>query len=80
VQGHPEIKDSQLLKYRFGPYQDQEDPSFTPIEEGRAASKSPHSTFGFFLSTSQQEVSADIIKTSAPQKQKEQRQKQLDVF
>jgi hypothetical protein len=31
------------------------------IEEGRAASKSPHQTFGYFLSTSQQEVSADII-------------------
>jgi hypothetical protein len=53
------------------------------IEEGRAASKSPHETFGYFIFTSQQEVSADNIKihlveTSSP-KQKEQRQKQLDV-
>jgi hypothetical protein len=31
------------------------------IEKVRAASKSPHSTFGYFLSISQQEVSADII-------------------
>jgi hypothetical protein len=41
------------------------------IEEGRATSKSPHSTFGYFLS-----ISADIIQNSAvetsPQKQKEQ--------
>jgi hypothetical protein len=35
------------------------------MEEGRAASKSPHKTFGNFLSTSQQEVSADIIQNSA---------------
>jgi hypothetical protein len=53
------------------------------IEEGRAPSKSPHETFGYFISTSQQEVSADNIKiqlveTSSP-KQKEHRQKQLDV-
>jgi hypothetical protein len=34
------------------------------IEEGRAASKSPHLTFGYFLSTSRQEVSADIIQNS----------------
>ena len=39
--------------------------SSTTIEEGRAASKSPHSTFGYFLSISQQEVSADIIQNSA---------------
>ncbi len=55
-----------------------------PIEEGRAASKSPHETFGYyFLSTSQQDVSADIIQNSAvknfSQKQKEQRQKHQDV-
>ncbi len=31
------------------------------IEEGRAASKSPHLKFGYFLSISQQGVSADII-------------------
>jgi hypothetical protein len=31
------------------------------IEEGRAASKSPHYKFGYFLSFSQQAVSADII-------------------
>jgi hypothetical protein len=31
------------------------------IEEGRAASKSPHKKFGYFLSISQQGVSADII-------------------
>jgi hypothetical protein len=37
----------------------------TPIEEGRAASKSPHYKFGYFLSISQQEVSADIIQNSA---------------
>jgi hypothetical protein len=35
------------------------------IEEGRAANKSPHYTFGYFLSTSQQEVFADIIQNSA---------------
>jgi hypothetical protein len=35
------------------------------IEEGRAASKSPHKKFGYFLSTSQQEVSADNIQNSA---------------
>jgi hypothetical protein len=58
---------------------DQQRPHITsPIEEGRAASKSPHSTVGYFLSISQQEVFADIIQNS-PQKQKEQRQKQLDV-
>ncbi len=32
------------------------------IEEGRAASKSPHKKFGYFLSISQQEVPADIIR------------------
>jgi hypothetical protein len=31
------------------------------IEEGRAASKSPHQKFGYFLSMSQQADSADII-------------------
>jgi hypothetical protein len=35
------------------------------IEEGRAASKSPHDKFGYFLSISQQAVSADITKNSA---------------
>ncbi len=35
------------------------------IEEGRAASKSPHWKFGYFLSISQQGVSADIIQNSA---------------
>ncbi len=35
------------------------------VEEGRAASKSPHEKFGYFLSISQQEVSADIIQNSA---------------
>jgi hypothetical protein len=35
------------------------------IEEGRAASKSPHKKFGYFLSISQQTVSADIIPNSA---------------
>ncbi len=54
------------------------------IEEGRAASKSSHQTFGYFLSTSQQEVSADIIFKIQlleifTQKQKEQRQKQLKM-
>jgi hypothetical protein len=34
------------------------------IEEGRAASKSPHLKFGYFL-MSQQAVSADIIPNSA---------------
>jgi hypothetical protein len=33
-------------------------------EEGRAASKSPHSTFGYFLSISQRGFSADIIQNS----------------
>jgi hypothetical protein len=32
------------------------------VEEGRAASKSPHKKFGYFLSFPQQAVSADIIK------------------
>jgi hypothetical protein len=31
------------------------------IEEGRAASKSPHQRFGYFISMSQPAVSADII-------------------
>ncbi len=35
------------------------------IEEGRAASKSPHYKFGHFLSISQQGVTADIIQNSA---------------
>jgi len=35
------------------------------IEEGRAASKSPHYNFGHFLSISQQGVTADIIQNSA---------------
>jgi hypothetical protein len=47
------------------------------IEEGRAASKSPHQKFGYFLSVSQQGVSADIIQNSAVGTQKEQTQKQL---
>jgi hypothetical protein len=34
------------------------------IEEGRAASKSPQQTFGYFLSISKQEVSAIIIQNS----------------
>jgi hypothetical protein len=37
----------------------------TPIEEGRAASKRPPYKFGYFLSISQQAVSADITKFSA---------------
>jgi hypothetical protein len=50
------------------------------IEEGRAASKSPHLKFGYFLSMSQQAVSADIIPKSQlleyfPRKQKEQSHK-----
>jgi hypothetical protein len=35
------------------------------IEEGRAASKSPHYKFGYFLSMSQRAVSADTIPNSA---------------
>ncbi len=35
------------------------------IEEGRAASKSTHYKFGYFLSISQRAVSADITKNSA---------------
>jgi hypothetical protein len=35
------------------------------IEEGREASKSPHTKFGYFLSISQQAVSADNTKNSA---------------
>ncbi len=50
------------------------------IEEGRAARKSPHQKFGYFLSMSQQAVSADIIPNSAvgifASKQKEQRHTQ----
>jgi hypothetical protein len=38
---------------------------FCVIEEGRAASKSLHQKFGYFLSMSQQAVSADIITNSA---------------
>ncbi len=34
------------------------------IEEGRATSKSPRQKFGYFLSMSQQAVSADIIPNS----------------
>jgi hypothetical protein len=37
----------------------------TGIEEGRAASESPHETFGYFLSIFQQEDSVDIIQNSA---------------
>ena len=36
-----------------------------PIEEGRAASKSSHKKFGYFLSLSQQAVFADIFPYSA---------------
>ncbi len=35
------------------------------IEEGRSARKSPHKKSGYFLSISQQAVSADITKNSA---------------
>ncbi len=35
------------------------------IEEGREARKSPYLTYGCFLSTSHQEVSANIIQNSA---------------
>ncbi len=35
------------------------------IEETRAASKSPHQKFGYFLSISLQAVSVDITKNSA---------------
>ncbi len=35
------------------------------IEKGKAASKSPHEKFGYFLSMSLQGVSADIIPNSA---------------
>ncbi len=35
------------------------------MEEGRAVSKSPHKKFGYFLSISQQAVSADITENSA---------------
>jgi hypothetical protein len=49
--------------------------------EGRAASKSQHEKFGYFLSMSLKQFLPDIIPNSAvgifPQKQKEQRQKQL---
>jgi hypothetical protein len=44
------------------------DPFLATIEEGRAASKSPHYKFGYFLSISQQGVSADIIQNSAVRK------------
>jgi hypothetical protein len=39
--------------------------TFLIIEKGRMTSKSPHLTFGYFLSISQQDVSADIIQNSA---------------
>jgi hypothetical protein len=35
------------------------------LEEGRTASTSPHKKFGYFLSISQQAVSADITKNSS---------------
>jgi hypothetical protein len=51
------------------------------IGEGRAASKSPHQKFGYFLSMSQQAVSAISFQIQLleyfPQKQKEQRHKKL---
>jgi hypothetical protein len=34
------------------------------IEEGRAACKSPHQKFGYFLAISQQGVSANLIQNS----------------
>jgi hypothetical protein len=37
----------------------------TTIEKGGAAKKSPHKKFGYFLSISQQVVSAHITKNSA---------------
>jgi hypothetical protein len=50
------------------------------IEEGRAASKSPFKKFGYFLSMSQQALSADIIPNLAvgifSPKEKEQKHKQ----
>jgi hypothetical protein len=52
--------------------------NFKTIEEGRAASKSPQSKFGYFLSMSQQAVSLDIIFVGIiSSKQYEQRHKQL---
>ncbi len=56
------------------------------IEEGRAVSKSPHSKFGYYLSVSQQGISANVIQKKfscwklLPKKKKEQRQKQLLAF
>jgi hypothetical protein len=52
------------------------------IEDGRTSSKSPHYKFGYFLSMSQQVVSADIITNSfvglfSPKTEREQRYKQL---
>jgi hypothetical protein len=38
---------------------------FCAIKEGRAVNKSLHQKFGYFLSMSQQAVSADIIPNSA---------------
>jgi CRISPR-associated Cas5-like protein len=37
----------------------------TDIDEGGAASKSPYYKFGYFLSMSQEAVSADLIPISA---------------
>jgi hypothetical protein len=49
------------------------------IQEGKAASKSPHKKCGYFISTSQHAVSVDSIPNSAvgnfPKKPKEQRHK-----
>jgi hypothetical protein len=50
------------------------------IEKGRAASKSPLKTFGYFLSMSQQAVSGAIIPNPAVEyfpQELEQRHKQL---
>jgi hypothetical protein len=50
------------------------------IEKGRAASKSPHKKFGYFLSMSQQAVSVAFISNPAVEyfpQDLEQRHKQL---
>jgi hypothetical protein len=72
-----------LLRYKYdggGP------PGFSSIyllsiKEGKAESKSPQKKFGYFLSISQQAISADIIPNLAvgifSQKEKEQKHNQL---
>jgi hypothetical protein len=52
---YPTVLVTSSVPFPLGPF----------IEEGRAASKSPHEKFGYFLYMPQQAISADIITNSA---------------